>query len=101
MALSTPVVSNAMMGTLDVLREGEGCLIVEENHDHFAAQVNRLLNDDTLRQQLAERALTYATRWHEDAKCAELVTLYQKVAKKRCLLNSYGKPSKLLSEVVE
>ncbi|HSP30924.1 MAG TPA: glycosyltransferase, partial [Halomonas sp.] len=83
MALGTPVVSTAMMGTLDVLKEGEGCLIAENNHDDFATKVNRLLSDEPLRQQLAERAQTYAASWHEDAKSAELVHLYQKLKAER------------------
>ncbi|BBI59641.1 hypothetical protein HSBAA_09470 [Vreelandella sulfidaeris] len=73
-----------MMGTRDVLKEGEGCLIAEDNHDDFAAKVNRLLSDDTLRQQLAERAQVYAASWHEDAKSAELVTLYRQLTAERC-----------------
>jgi len=83
MALGTPVVSTAMMGTLDVLKEGEGCLIAEDNHDDFAAKVNQLLSDNTLRQQLAERAQTYVASWHEDAKSAELVALYRKLVVER------------------
>ncbi|MGE6606785.1 glycosyltransferase [Halomonas sp. NPDC076908] len=79
MALGTPVVSTAKMGTQDVLKEGEGCLIAEDNHDDFATKVNRLLSDEPLRQQLAERAQTYATSWHEDAKSVELVELYQQL----------------------
>ena len=80
MALGTPVVSTAMMGTLDVLKEGEGCLIAKDTHDDFAAKVNRLLSNEPLRQQLAERAQTYAASWHEDAKSAELVSLYRQLA---------------------
>ncbi|EHJ93641.1 glycosyltransferase [Vreelandella boliviensis] len=79
MVLGTPVVSTAAMGTLDVLKEGEGCLIAEENHDDFASKVNRLLSDDTLRQQLAERAQSYAASWHEDTKSTELVSLYRQI----------------------
>lgn len=80
---ATPVVSTAMMGTLDVLKEGDGCLIAEENHVDFASKVNRLLSDEPLRQQLAERAQTYAASWHEDAKSAELVSLYRQLAAER------------------
>ncbi|MGM0823908.1 MAG: glycosyltransferase [Pseudomonadota bacterium] len=80
MALGTPVVSTAMMGTLDVLKEGEGCLISEETLDGFAAQVNRLLSDETQRQQLAKRAQAYAASWHEDVKSAELATLYRQLS---------------------
>ncbi|MCC5902602.1 MAG: glycosyltransferase [Halomonas sp.] len=83
MALGTPVVSTAMMGTLDVLKEGEGCLIADENHDHFSTKVNHLLNDEALRQQLAKRAQIYAASWHEDVKSAELVALYRKVTADR------------------
>lgn len=79
MALGTPVVSTAKMGTLDVLKEGEGCLIAEDNHEAFATKVNQLLSDDPLRQQLAERAQTYAASWHEDAKSEVLVALYRKI----------------------
>ncbi|MCH4810781.1 glycosyltransferase [Vreelandella neptunia] len=78
MALGTPVVSTAMMGTLDILKEGEGCLIAEDNHDDFATKVNRLLSNEILRQQLAERGQAYAASWHEDAKSEELVSLYKK-----------------------
>lgn len=83
MALGTPVVSTAAMGTLDILKEGEGCLIAEDNHDDFAAKVNRLLSDAPLRQQLAERAQSYAASWHEDAKGEELVALYRKLTDER------------------
>ncbi|TVP46709.1 MAG: glycosyltransferase family 4 protein [Halomonas sp.] len=82
MALGTPVVSTAMMGTLDVLKEGEGCLIAEETHDDFATKVNRLLSDEEHRLKLAESAQAYAASWHEDAKSAELVRLYEKLAGK-------------------
>ena len=77
MALGTPVVSTAVMGTRDVLVEGEGCLIAEEDLDDFASKVNRLLGDDALRQLLAERARAYAAGWHEDARAADLVELYR------------------------
>ncbi|WP_336273405.1 glycosyltransferase [Vreelandella indica] len=86
MAIGTPVVSTAMMGTLDVLKEGEGCLIAEDTHDDFAAKVNHLLSDNTLRQQLAERAPVYAASWHEDAKSAELVSLYRKLVAERLVM---------------
>ncbi|WP_302140850.1 glycosyltransferase [Halomonas alkalicola] len=79
MALGTPVVSTAVMGTRDVLKEGEGCLIAEETLDDFAAKVNRVLEDDDLRRALAQRGRAYAAGWHEDAKAAELAELYRRV----------------------
>ncbi|MGM0677895.1 MAG: glycosyltransferase [Pseudomonadota bacterium] len=80
MALGTPVVSTAVMGTRDVLQDGKGCLVAEENLDDFAAKVDRLLFDDVLRHSLAARAQDYAAGWHEDIKAGELVALYR-----RCL----------------
>ncbi|WGI26046.1 glycosyltransferase [Halomonas alkaliantarctica] len=82
MALGTPVVSTAAMGTIDVLKEGEGCLIAEDNHDDFATKVNQLLSDYTLLQQLSERAQSYVASWHEDAKSAELVSFYRTLTAK-------------------
>jgi hypothetical protein len=66
------------MGTRDVLVEGEGCLIAEEDLDDFASKVNQLLGDDALRRRLAERGRVHAAGWHEDAKAAELVMLYRR-----------------------
>jgi glycosyltransferase involved in cell wall biosynthesis len=80
MALGTPVVSTAVMGTRDVLQDGKGCLVAEEDFDDFVDKVDRLLVDDALRHSLAERAQDYAAGWHEDIKTAELVALYR-----RCL----------------
>jgi len=77
LALGTPVVSTAVMGTRNVLVEGEGCLIAEENLNDFAARVNRLLSDDGLRTSLSARGRAYAAGWHEDAKAAELAALYR------------------------
>jgi len=76
LALGTPVVSTAVMGTRDILADGEGCLIAEETHDDFAAKVNRVLSDPALRERLARRGPIHAARWHEDTQAAELVTMY-------------------------
>ncbi|MDW7747354.1 glycosyltransferase [Halomonas sp.] len=76
LALGTPVVSTAVMGTRDVLADGEGCLIAEETHDDFAAKVNRVLGDPALRERLSRRGPSHAARWHEDTQAARLVALY-------------------------
>jgi len=78
MALGTPVVSSAVMGTREVLVDGEGCLIAEEDPDDFAQKVNRLLVDEALRRALGERGCAYAANWHEDARAGELIELYQR-----------------------
>lgn len=76
LALGTPVVSTAVMGTRDVLADGEGCLIAEETHDDFAAKVIRVLGDPALRERLSRRGPIHAARWHEDTQAARLAALY-------------------------
>lgn len=76
LALGTPVVSTAVMGTRDMLAEGEGCLIAEETHHDFAAKVNRVLDDPALRETLSRRGPIHAARWHEDTQAARLAALY-------------------------
>ncbi len=76
LALGTPVIATAAMGTRDVLEEGQGCLIAEETHDDFAAKVNRVLSDSTLRAELARRGPAHAAQWHEDTQAAELSGMY-------------------------
>ncbi|MCD1652261.1 glycosyltransferase [Halomonas meridiana] len=82
LALGTPVVSTAIMGTQDVLQQDEGCLIAEEHRSHFAEQINRLLDDDALRTRLAQRGRIYAQRWNEDTQAEALATLYDTLCPK-------------------
>ncbi|MBK1649457.1 glycosyltransferase [Rhabdochromatium marinum] len=79
MALGTPVVSTAVMGSAEVLVQGEGCLIAEEDENHFAAQVLRVLNDAQLRQRLSERGLAYAKGWSAPALAERMLRFYQQV----------------------
>lgn len=81
LALGTPVVATAVMGTRDVLVDGQGCLIAEDAPDAFADTVIRLLDDPSLRAVLAERATRYAEGWHEDHKAADLLSLYREVTR--------------------
>jgi len=76
MALATPVVALAEMGTRDVLKEGEGCLIAENSAASMAENINRLLDDLLLRQRLSAAALSYSDQWHEDVMAARLAELY-------------------------
>jgi 1,2-diacylglycerol 3-alpha-glucosyltransferase len=56
MALGTPVVSTAVMGTQSVLADAPGALVVEEDLEAFAAVAIRLLEDTEERQRLARLA---------------------------------------------
>lgn len=52
MAQGVPVVSTAELGTRDVLREGLGVHIAQEDVADFSAKVIRLLDDGALRETL-------------------------------------------------
>ncbi len=95
MALGTPVVSTAVMGTLDVLRDNEGCLIAEDDPNDFANKINRLLDDASLRSRLSQSAMDYADQWHEDVKASQLIELYRQICGPArvagCLEESIGK----------
>ncbi|XKE46060.1 glycosyltransferase [Halomonas organivorans] len=79
LAMGTPVVSTAVMGTRDVLREGEGCLIASEDPEEFAERINHVLEEPVLRQRLSERGKAYAERWSEDRMAAALLRCYMRI----------------------
>ncbi|MFP4280972.1 MAG: glycosyltransferase [Halochromatium sp.] len=76
MALGTPVVAIAEMGTREVLRDGEGCLIAQHDEDHFARQCLRLLREPELRAQLAARARAYARGWSAPVLATHMLDFY-------------------------
>lgn len=81
MALGLPVVSTAMMGTRDVLREGEGAVIVPEDERKFATRVTGLLTDAQARSELASRARAYAAGWSADRIAQRLAGWYEEVVR--------------------
>ena len=76
MACGTPVVALAVMGTRDVLREGEGARIAPDDPEGFADFVTRLMRDTSAREELSRRATAYAATWSASATAAHLVQLY-------------------------
>jgi len=76
MASGTPVVALAVMGTRDVLREGEGARIAPDDPEGFADVVTRLMRDTSAREELSRRATAYAATWSASATAARLVQLY-------------------------
>ena len=76
MALGTPVVALAEMGTREVLRDGEGCLIAEHEQTHFAQQCLRLLREPELRATLSARARAYARSWSAPVLTERLIEFY-------------------------
>ena len=84
MAQGVPVVSTAVMGTRDVLREGRGALIAPENDADFASRVVELLENRAQREALGRAGLEYAREWATGPITERMVSFYEEsVALKR------------------
>lgn len=79
MAMGVPVVALAEMGTRDVLQEGKGVLIADDNRDDFARKVHYLLLHKEARRDLGRRAREYAGSWSNLACTHRLVTVYDQL----------------------
>ena len=77
MAQGAPIVSTAELGTRSILKAGCGALVVEEQLQPFSAAVVRLLQDEPLRNDLAERGRTYARTWSSAIMARRLADLYE------------------------
>lgn len=78
MAQGTPVVALAEMGTKDVLREGHGCRIAQDDTAAFADLVAELLLDARARAELAGSAEAYARDWSSQHMAERIVSLYER-----------------------
>jgi glycosyltransferase involved in cell wall biosynthesis len=76
MALGVPVVSTAIMGTVDVLQPGSGAIVVEENADEFADATIRVLTDPSERAALSAAGLDYVRAWSSGELASRLVGVY-------------------------
>lgn len=83
MALGTPVVSTAVMGTKDILKPGKGALVAGDNLPDFSDKVVKLLNNSGLRNQLGEEAKEYAATWSAPALAEKMQELYINLVEKR------------------
>jgi glycosyltransferase involved in cell wall biosynthesis len=79
MASGVPVVSTAVMGTRDIVLAGRGALVAEEDTEHFAAAVLRLLRDPALRARLGAEGRVYAGEWTAAACARRLLDFYDDV----------------------
>ncbi len=84
MALGVPVVSTAILGTADILKQGCGALIAQDNLEDFAEQVIDILNNPQLRERLGCQAQVYVKQWSASGCAEELVKFYQRVITQRC-----------------
>jgi 1,2-diacylglycerol 3-alpha-glucosyltransferase len=79
MAQGVPVVSTAELGTRDVLREGLGVHIAQEDVADFAGKVIRVLNDAAMRKGLGDAGREYAQTWSARRQAERLVAFYRSV----------------------
>jgi len=79
MASGLPVVSTASMGSLDVLIEGQGCLVSSPQPKAFDERVISLYLDREKAAALSERGKRYARAWGSDAKAREMLSFYQTI----------------------
>ena len=80
MALGTPVISTAVMGTQSVLADAPGAIVVDEDVEAFAEVAIRLLVNRDERQALARLAARdIAARWSGKEMARRLIGLYEKV----------------------
>jgi glycosyltransferase involved in cell wall biosynthesis len=82
MALGTPVVSTAHMGTVDILAPERGAMIAPDDEQAFADRVADLLADPDRRRRMAAEAIEYAATWSTPALTAQLVELYSSVRRR-------------------
>ncbi|MGD8341397.1 MAG: glycosyltransferase, partial [Gammaproteobacteria bacterium] len=80
MAVGTPVVSTAVMGTASVLADARGAVVVEERVDEFGSAVADLLGNAGRRHELARLAARdIAERWSGPEMARRLLALYRAV----------------------
>ena len=77
MALGVPVVSTAVMGTIDILEPRKGALIAPEEPVAFANQVQRLLENVFLREKLSKEAVQYVKSWTARVMAEKMAALYE------------------------
>jgi 1,2-diacylglycerol 3-alpha-glucosyltransferase len=85
LALGTPVVSTAVLGTKEVLRDAAGALVVAENVSEFSAAVVNVLTHPELRASLASAGRAFvAQRWSSQEMAKRLAHLYGDLPRTSC-----------------
>jgi glycosyltransferase involved in cell wall biosynthesis len=78
MALGTPVISTAVLGTRDILAPGKGALVAAPEVEDFSAKVIQLLQQPALRQRLSAEARDYAREWSAAAMSQRMADFYRR-----------------------
>jgi 1,2-diacylglycerol 3-alpha-glucosyltransferase len=83
MALGTPIVSTAVMGTVTVLKNAKGALISVESPEAFAAKVRYLLDHPEERRLLSAAGPNDAEAWGTGTQMAHAMKLYEALSGER------------------
>ncbi|MGD8557699.1 MAG: glycosyltransferase [Chromatiales bacterium] len=78
MQTGTPVVTTAVMGTAEIMRDGLGGLIAKEDVDDFAGKVDAVLSDESLRKRLMKEAYEKAQSWDAGLMAQKMLELYDR-----------------------
>lgn len=90
LACGLPVISTAVMGTIDVLDGQEGgCLIADEEVDDFAGKVIKFLHDNRLQNILRQQASRYIQLWSAPIFARKSSQLYQKLIQEEKIDNDF------------
>jgi glycosyltransferase involved in cell wall biosynthesis len=87
MALGVPVVSTAILGTVDILKPCKGALVAEEDLEDFSGKVLTLLLDSELRRSKSREAIHYALEWSAEEMSGRLLDFYRDVLQSRELVS--------------
>ena len=84
MAMGTPVVSTAVMGTIDIVGPEQGAIAVAEEETAFADAIESLLKDRIRHAQLAADARNFAQSWSDASTAKRMVEMYEELLDRPC-----------------
>lgn len=87
MAQGVPVVSTAELGTRDVLRDGQGVWIAQEELTDFSGKVTRMLGDAQVRKNLGVSGRAYAHDWSASRQAQQMLGFYRSILDRQKLHN--------------
>ncbi len=79
MAQGVPVVSTAELGTRDVLQDGVGVWIAQENVTDFAGKIIKMSQDTGVRKSLGNAGHDYALEWSASKQARRMLSFYQSI----------------------
>jgi glycosyltransferase involved in cell wall biosynthesis len=79
MAQGVPVVSTAELGTRDVLQDGAGVWIAQEELADFSSNVVKMLGNEQVRTELGAIGRNYAKEWSAVKQAQKMLTFYNAV----------------------